>query len=326
MDTVLVTGATGLIGSNAAAQLRESNHRVRALVRPGSRTAELEAMGVELVEGDLQDAGDVQRAAEGCDFCIHSAALVVGGPPHPYEDYHNVNVVGSRNVLDAAERAGIRRTVLLSTSAAFDRTTTMTEKSPPRDDDCGGDPYAQTKRDVVIETQRRVEKGLDAVTVLPGACFGPAPTLDRAVEPPGFNSRVVRALHGEIDSFPAAAISPVLASDVAAACISALARGVAGEVYMAWGRAEEASDGAILLDMACVSAGVPHRVKRLGPEELEKPEVMARWGPAVVRVARETPTPLFDNQLTVRRLGHRARSLQETVDTTVRWMLDNRLA
>jgi nucleoside-diphosphate-sugar epimerase len=76
---VLVTGATGLIGSNISVAALREGYQVRALVRHESRADELQALGVEVFRGDIADRAAVLSAGAGCDYCIHSAALVVGG-------------------------------------------------------------------------------------------------------------------------------------------------------------------------------------------------------------------------------------------------------
>jgi nucleoside-diphosphate-sugar epimerase len=322
LSTVLVTGATGLIGSNVCAALVGARHRVRALVRPGSRATEIEELGAEIFRGDVTSGADVAAAADGCEYCIHTAALVVGGPPRPYADYEAVNVVGTRNVLDATQDRGMRRLVCLGTSASFDRTSTLTEDVHPLADRGGNDFYASTKLLAYEETAQRVASGLDAVTILPGG-FGPAPTLARAIEPPGLNHRIVRALSGVSDPMPAYRLSPILASDTARTCVSALTRGRPGETYLAFGRPQDVTDSVAVLNLALEHAGRPYRIRALTDEELRRPEAPERYGPSVVRAALESAEPMFSNELTVERLGHDPTPLVEAVATTVAWMVDH---
>src|SRR6188508_3395554 len=98
MQSVMVTGGTGLIGSNVCEELVERGYGVKALVRDGSDAAGLEALGVDVVRGDIVSMADVARAARGCEFCIHSAALVTGGPEYSWSEYYDVNVKGSFNI------------------------------------------------------------------------------------------------------------------------------------------------------------------------------------------------------------------------------------
>ena len=78
MESVLVTGATGLIGANVCKLLRARDVDTKALVRPGSDATGLEALGVEIVRGDITVEADVHRAAQGVDVIVNSAALLGG--------------------------------------------------------------------------------------------------------------------------------------------------------------------------------------------------------------------------------------------------------
>src|SRR5438128_4352918 len=140
MRTVLVTGGTGLIGSNVCAQLVEQGDEVRALARPDSETGPLRDLGVTVVDGDITDAASVLRAAEGCDAAVHSAA-VLGGVQQDPAEHRDVNTGGIANVLDAAETHRMQRVVAFGTTTYFDfKTSPLTETSPV-DPDAPLDPY-----------------------------------------------------------------------------------------------------------------------------------------------------------------------------------------
>src|SRR5215471_4370034 len=100
---VLVTGASGFLGWHVAKLLRERGFPVRALVRPTSKVQELD---VEPVIGDLRDPASLERAVAGCDLVFHVAADYRLWSPHPRELYDS-NVGGTRNLLTAAEKAGV---------------------------------------------------------------------------------------------------------------------------------------------------------------------------------------------------------------------------
>src|ERR1700736_1546114 len=130
MRTILVTGGTGLIGSNICLQLTERGDRVRALARPGSHTGPLLALGVTVVDGDITDTASVRRAAEGCEAIIHSAA-VLGGVVQDPDHHRGVNIGGLTTVLDAAAAFGMGRVVTLGTTTYFDfKSQPLTETSP----------------------------------------------------------------------------------------------------------------------------------------------------------------------------------------------------
>jgi nucleoside-diphosphate-sugar epimerase len=115
--TALVTGGGGFLGSAIVRQLLERGEMVRSLSR--RRHAELDALGVEQVQGDVADAAAVERAAAGCDIVFHVAAKA--GIAGRHRDYYRSNVIGTRNVVDACRRLGIRRLVYTSSpSVVFD--------------------------------------------------------------------------------------------------------------------------------------------------------------------------------------------------------------
>src|SRR5690606_12817338 len=107
---VLVTGATGFTGGHLARRLASRGHQVRALVRPGADTAALLSAGIEPFTGQLTDPDDVRRAAAGCEQVYHiAAAFRTAGHPDSY--YRDVNVGGTRSVLDAALAEGGERVI-----------------------------------------------------------------------------------------------------------------------------------------------------------------------------------------------------------------------
>jgi nucleoside-diphosphate-sugar epimerase len=112
---VLLTGATGFVGSHAAESFVREGWRVRALVRSPERAASLSALGVELVHGSLEDERALRDACAGVDVVVHLAALTHARSAAEYE---SANAAGTRRLLNAARAAGARRFVYLSSLAA----------------------------------------------------------------------------------------------------------------------------------------------------------------------------------------------------------------
>jgi nucleoside-diphosphate-sugar epimerase len=104
---ILVTGGGGFLGQAVVRQLLERGHSVRVINR--SVYPELEALGVDCRRGDLADAGAVDRAVDGCEAVIHVAAKA--GPGLYAPDFERPNVDGTRNVIDACRRHGVRALV-----------------------------------------------------------------------------------------------------------------------------------------------------------------------------------------------------------------------
>src|SRR5437868_1284011 len=116
----VITGATGLLGSHIAEQLRARGERVRALVRPTSDVAFLSRAGVELAIGDLQDPASLQDAVAGADVVYHCAARV--GDWGRWQDFQREVLDATRNVLHACRHAGIGRVLHVSSLAVYGRT------------------------------------------------------------------------------------------------------------------------------------------------------------------------------------------------------------
>jgi nucleoside-diphosphate-sugar epimerase len=321
MATVFVTGGTGLIGSNICEQLRARGDRVRALARPGSEIGPLKALGVEIVDGDISDAASVLRASKGCESVIHSAA-VLGGVTQDPNEHLRVNTGGVGNVLDAARTHGMRKVVTLGTTTYFDfKTRPLTETSPV-DPDASSDPYTQTKRAAYLEAMKRAEAGLDVSVVIPGGTFGPAPCSHRAMEAPSFNLRLLHALEGKLTQATAFPIPWSYATDVAAASVAALDRGMRGETYLAFASNDDVCTLGEFLNRGCRLAGVDHRVVDITGEMLDaSPELRALVGPSMVALAHQKfPEPYFDNERTRKQLGFSPKRLDDALAETVAWL------
>ena len=167
---VLVTGATGFSGSHLTRFLREKGDDVRVLVRPESRAAAAGLSGVEVVEGDVRDADAVDAAVRGVHRVYHLAALFrqAGFPDDVYRD---VNVGGTRNVLEAAARHGVSRVVHCSTVGVLGHIA-----NPPADETAPynpGDVYQRTKLEgeqLALDFHRR--HGLPVTVVRPAMIWG----------------------------------------------------------------------------------------------------------------------------------------------------------
>jgi uncharacterized protein YbjT (DUF2867 family) len=150
--TVLVTGGTGFIGPHVVHTLRASDTPVRALVRDPGHAGRLAAWGVDLATGDVMDPASLRAACEGVDAVIHLVAIIKGAPA----DFERVMAAGTRNVVGAAQEAGVRRFVLASALGLDERTKDAV-------------PYFAAK----WEMERAVrESGLEHVIFRPSFVFG----------------------------------------------------------------------------------------------------------------------------------------------------------
>jgi dihydroflavonol-4-reductase len=185
---VAVTGASGLLGGNIAAVLAAEGHTVRCTRRDRSRVGHLTHLDLDWVDAPLDDGDKLTAAFSGAEIVIHAAALT-RMRPKPTKDLLATNVEGTRHVVDAVRRAGVRRLVHVSTTAAVG----VSEDGNPIDETAPwnmrehglDDGYATTKRQAEELVLRAVrEQGLDAVVVNPCYLFGPLdvrPTSGRMI-------------------------------------------------------------------------------------------------------------------------------------------------
>jgi NADH dehydrogenase len=115
---ILITGATGFIGPHVVHALRVEGRGVRALIRDEAAAGRLQAWGCETVVGDVTDPASVRRAIEGCDTVVHLVAIINGRP----RDFERVMSQATRDLVDAARDAGVRRFVLMSALGTDERT------------------------------------------------------------------------------------------------------------------------------------------------------------------------------------------------------------
>jgi dihydroflavonol-4-reductase len=170
--SILVTGATGLLGNNVVRMLLERGEAVRVLIRPGADPRPIDGLDVEVVPGDVRDAASLGRACRDVSLVIHAAGWVHIGWTGAAAA-HEVNVAGTDNVCRAALDAGARMVHVSSMNAMGIGTPDQPahEESPRIGQiPC---PYMVTKRAGEAVVQKWVAKGLHAPIVNPAFMLGP---------------------------------------------------------------------------------------------------------------------------------------------------------
>jgi dihydroflavonol-4-reductase len=254
---VLVTGATGFLGWHVARRLLDRGERVRALVRGPGRLRELG--GVEEVHGDLRDAASVARAASGCDVVYHVAADYRLWARDPGEIYRS-NVEGTRNMLQAAEKAGVGRLVYTSTVGCigFPRRGLGDEDTPVTLDEMTG-VYKKSKFLAEREVMAAAERGLPVVVVNPTAPVG-----DHDWKPTPTGKVIVDFLRRRMPAYVDTGLNVCDAGETAAGHLSACERGRAGERYILAGEnltlREIFAKLAAIAGIAAPSVRLPHAV------------------------------------------------------------------
>ena len=226
---VLLTGATGFVGSAVARALLGRGHAVRALARPGGDRRNLAGIDIEIVEGDLTDAGSLARAIAGCRFLVHVAADYRLWVPDE-ASMLAANVEGTRALMRAALAAGVERVVHCSSVAALGLTAdgSPADEATPVALSALVGPYKRSK----YQAERAVlalvrEAGLPAVIVNPSTPVGP-----RDIKPTPTGKMILDAAAGRMPGYLDTGLNVVHVEDVAEGHVLALERGRIGERYI----------------------------------------------------------------------------------------------
>ena len=170
----LVTGGAGHLGNVLVRELLARGERVRVLVLPGEDTRSLEGVDVERVDGDILDRESLARAMEGVDVVFHLAALVSITEEKSYL-LQEVNVEGTRNVIEMIQKMGVPKLIYTSSIHALERPpmgVSITEQLAFDPDNPAG-PYDRTKAQASLLVQEATKRGLDARIVCPTGVVGP---------------------------------------------------------------------------------------------------------------------------------------------------------
>jgi dihydroflavonol-4-reductase len=256
---VLVTGASGFLGSAIAAALRARGDDVRVLVRPSSPHANLHPDDT-VCEGDLRDRASLAAALKGVRFLFHAAADYRLWARDPAEIQRN-NVEGTRLIMQEALSAGVKRIVYTSSVATLKLAdgAASTEDNPLADGE-GIGAYKRSKvaAEHLVEAMIRRD-GLPAVIVNPSTPIGP-----RDVRPTPTGRIIVEAASGRMPGFVDTGLNLAHVDDVAAGHVAALERGRVGERYILGG------DNVFLADMLTDIANIVGR----RPPKLKLPRTM----------------------------------------------------
>jgi dihydroflavonol-4-reductase len=226
-----VTGATGFLGSHVARALADQGADLRLLVRATSNLKNLEGLKSETATGDLRDAASLETAMSGCDTVFHVAADYRLWARDPKEMYKS-NVDGTRALLDAARKSGVRRVVYTSSVA----TMGFTKNGHPADEDSPvalADMIGHYKRSKFMAEQIALEagrSGMHVVTVNPTTPIG-----EQDVKPTPTGRIVVDFMKRKFPAYVETGLNLVDATVCARGHIAALEKGKSGERYILGG-------------------------------------------------------------------------------------------
>ena len=254
-DAVLVTGASGFVGTAVARKALERGFKVRVLMRPTASRANIAGLAVDVAAGDMRDLPSMRAALKGVRYLFHVAADYRLWARNPSEIARN-NLEGARATMQAALQEGVERVVYTSSVAALkpkkreaaDETSRHTEQSAIG-------VYKKSKLLAEREVERMIaEERLPAVIVAPSTPIGP-----RDIKPTPTGRIIVEAATGRMPAFVDTGLNLVHVDDVAEGHFLALERGRIGENYILGGA--DVSLATMLADIAALAGRKPPTIK-----------------------------------------------------------------
>src|SRR3569833_133907 len=319
--TVLLTGASGFVGSAVARRLREEGFQVRVLVRATSPVAHLADLGLEFVTGDLRNAESVRRAMAGVRHLFHVAADYRLWARNP-DELTQTNVAGTRLLMQEAMRAGVARVVYASSVATLAARAdgVSADETMPLTEDRAIGVYKRSKVAAERAVEALIAEGLPAVIVNPSTPIGP-----RDVKPTPTGRIIVEAARGGMPAYVDTGLNLVHVDDVAQGHLAALDRGKIGENYILGG--EDVSLQPMLGDIAALSGRRAPRVTLP-----RAPLFPIAWGAeALARITGKDPLltadalrmsryrMFFSSEKARRELGYQARAYRAGLEDALAW-------
>jgi dihydroflavonol-4-reductase len=318
LPRVLVTGATGFIGSNVARLLAERGDDVTLGVQDGSPDTAIADLDCRRVKLEVRDRRSVRRALKGVSRVFHCAGITSVRPADA-ERVFDVNVGGTKLLMEECLRAEVERVVYTSSAAAVGPADDGKAASETQLFTAArlGIPYVNSVHEAEVEAMRVAAHGLPLVCVNPAICLGAGDHLLSS-------TRLVRSfLLGRIPVYTDGAVGIVDVRDAAAGHLLAELRGEVGERYLLSGR--NFTFERLFADLGRLS-GVPTPV-RIPPRAAAAAAALLGAGgrswpltPSEVRAAGNSWT--YRATKAQRALGWRARPHEETLEATVAWHLE----
>lgn len=323
-DRVVITGASGFIGSAVARAVRARGAEVVALVEPGADERNLVGLGARRVVADIRDHGAVLAAFQGARFAFHLAAVYRFWARDP-RLFADVNVGGTLNVLAATRAAGCERLVFTSTVGVLGLGSTR--QGRPADESCYADlghlfgQYKRTKFIAEHEVLRAAAQGLDAPIVLPTFPLGPGD-----VGPTPTGRVVLDFLNGRMPGFVDTALNVTHVDDLALGHLAALERGSSGRSYILGG---ENLTMRQLLQLLADCAGLPGPRRQVPgrlvlaaglASDLVQGRLLRREPAIPLEAARMAATRMiFSDQRARTEIGYTSRPARLAIRDSARW-------
>lgn len=319
---ILVTGAAGHIGNVLVRELVDRGERVRALILPGEDTRSLYGLDIEIVVGNVLDPESLDRAARGVDIVYHLAGLI-SILPDKNDLMWQVNVEGTRNVLAAAKKAGVRRLVHTASIHALSRNWIgKINEEVPFDPDATAGGYDRTKAAASLLVLEAVKDGLDAVIVCPTGVIGPHDYRGSEM-----GDLIKDWLRKKLNFLVKGAYDFVDVRDVVQGQILACERGRSGEVYILSGwqikvlELKQLVQNVIGKRISTIT--LPMWLAKFGAKFMPFYYKITRRRPRFTDYSLETLQSNSDvsSDKAQTELGYKPRELKITIKDTVDWLL-----
>jgi len=327
-DRVVITGAAGFIGSAVARVVQARGAHVVAVTEPGANDDNLRGLDVERAVLDIRDGAALRSAVTGARYVFHLAAIYRFWARDP-RIFHEVNVGGTLNVIDAVRAAGAQRLVYTSTVGVLglDRT----RYGQPADETCYADVshlfghYKRTKFAAEHEVLRAAGEGLNVTIALPTFPLGPG---DRTPTPTG--KFVLDYLNGKMPGFVDTSLNVCHVDDLAAGHVAALEHGRQGRSYILGG--ENMTMRAVLQALSACSGLPMPRFEVPRPvgvaaaviSDLVEARLLNREPRVPLEGARMATTKMIFNDDRARaEIGHKSRPARLAIEDSARWFTDN---
>jgi dihydroflavonol-4-reductase len=324
---VVVTGASGLLGGNLAAELRKAGHDVGATRRAGTKVAHVDDLGLRWLDADLSSTEALAKAFAGAEAVFHCAAAVtIKREVTP--EMTAANVTGTQNVIDAAIAAGVKRLVHTSSVVAVGLSTNgkPCDETATWNFDTEGllDAYAITKHQAE-EAVHAARDRIDAVIVNPTFMFGPRDAR------PSSGKMIVDVVRRRMPGWTPGYNNFVDVRDVARGMIAAWQRGKRGERYILAGH--DMTYGDIMRTIAKVAGVKPSRFRI--PEPVAK--LVGKWGDFVEKRGKEplvnstqiryayTDKFRFKSDKAARELGYQVSPIEPAIGDAIAWFRANQM-
>lgn len=321
----VLTGATGHIGYALLKKLVAEGENVKILIRKDSK--QFNGIECEKVFGDVTDPASLEKAFEGADVVYHLAGLIdinVGQDDMVWK----VNFEGTKNVVEACKKCGVRRLVYASSVDAYQplpNNQLMVEKETFRPDELDGT-YAKTKASATNYVFENVRSGLlDAVVVYPGACIGP---YDFKVSNIGEMVRTVNK-HGYPVSLNFGAYNFVDIRDVADGMFAAAKQGRTGEGYILCGEMISVNDFICTLCRVCgkkePKIKMGYKIVSIAAPVCEVYYKISKATPLFTRysVRKLISNCNFSIEKARKELGYSPMSVEQSLKDMVKWINEN---